>query len=339
MASSFVFYKFKSQREPSRIAFDGTSITVFDLKKEIIAENKMGKGADFDFAIYHADTEEGRQRSIDSHSPPAACPFRRPCSLGLAATTSPSFSISALVCFRCVVVSKQCIFPATGNLASGSPSTFSRDFAEHSGSDLLFFSPRRARSVPPSLPQSTPKTMNSSLGRRLSLLDVSLLRDPAEETRSSTWPGRTSPVKGCSQVEAPRRNLAAASAAGSARTCTRSASTVGRTLSRLAQTRYVRVRRNCGVGSVLTQSILSFSFPFFLLLADYTVAHLALISCPRCMRSLAAANEYTVCSDSCRCSQRRSVGNGSHVCRDQHPVATNTRADGQVSSLGVEVAL
>ncbi|KWU45677.1 DWNN-domain-containing protein [Rhodotorula sp. JG-1b] len=58
MASSFVFYKFKSQREPSRIAFDGTSITVFDLKKEIIAENKMGKGADFDFAIYHADTEE-----------------------------------------------------------------------------------------------------------------------------------------------------------------------------------------------------------------------------------------------------------------------------------------
>ncbi|BGP00908.1 Protein mpe1 [Rhodotorula toruloides] len=58
MSSSFVFYKFKSQREPSRIAFDGTAISVFDLKKEIIAENKMGKGADFDFAIYHADTEE-----------------------------------------------------------------------------------------------------------------------------------------------------------------------------------------------------------------------------------------------------------------------------------------
>ncbi|BGP37349.1 Protein mpe1 [Rhodotorula kratochvilovae] len=58
MASSFVFYKFKSQREPSRIAFDGTAISVFDLKKEIIAENRMGKGADFDFAIYHADTEE-----------------------------------------------------------------------------------------------------------------------------------------------------------------------------------------------------------------------------------------------------------------------------------------
>ncbi|BGP13379.1 hypothetical protein JCM10213_009222 [Rhodosporidiobolus nylandii] len=58
MASSFVFYKFKSQREPSRIAFDGTAIAVWDLKKEIIAENRMGKGADFDFAIYNADTEE-----------------------------------------------------------------------------------------------------------------------------------------------------------------------------------------------------------------------------------------------------------------------------------------
>lgn len=78
MASSFVFYKFKSQREPSRIAFDGTSITVFDLKKEIIAENKMGKGADFDFAIYHADTEEGRLNPLLSAAP-AALP-RRVCS-------------------------------------------------------------------------------------------------------------------------------------------------------------------------------------------------------------------------------------------------------------------
>jgi hypothetical protein len=59
MASSFVFYKFKSQREPSRVAFDGTAISVWDLKKEIIAENRMGRGADFDFAIYNADTEEG----------------------------------------------------------------------------------------------------------------------------------------------------------------------------------------------------------------------------------------------------------------------------------------
>lgn len=57
--SSFVFYKFKSQREPSRISFDGTSISVWDLKKEIILTNKMGKGIDFDFALYNPDTEEG----------------------------------------------------------------------------------------------------------------------------------------------------------------------------------------------------------------------------------------------------------------------------------------
>jgi len=58
--SSFVFYRFKSQREPSRISFDGLSIGVWDLKKEIIHDAKMGKGADFDFAIYNQDTEEGR---------------------------------------------------------------------------------------------------------------------------------------------------------------------------------------------------------------------------------------------------------------------------------------
>lgn len=57
--SSFVFYRFKSQKEPSRISFDGTGISVWDLKKEIIMENKMGKGGDFDFAIYNEDTEEG----------------------------------------------------------------------------------------------------------------------------------------------------------------------------------------------------------------------------------------------------------------------------------------
>lgn len=56
---SFVFYRFRSQKEPSRISFDGTGISVWDLKKEIIMENKMGKGIDFDFAIYNADTEEG----------------------------------------------------------------------------------------------------------------------------------------------------------------------------------------------------------------------------------------------------------------------------------------
>lgn len=58
MASASVYYKFKSQREPSRITFDGTGISVWDLKREIIMQNKMGKGLDFDLGIYSADTEE-----------------------------------------------------------------------------------------------------------------------------------------------------------------------------------------------------------------------------------------------------------------------------------------
>jgi protein MPE1 len=57
--SSVVFYRFKAQKEPSQIQFEGTGISVWDLKKEILSENKLGKGADFDFAIYDADTNEG----------------------------------------------------------------------------------------------------------------------------------------------------------------------------------------------------------------------------------------------------------------------------------------
>ncbi|VDB90639.1 unnamed protein product [Peniophora sp. CBMAI 1063] len=50
MASS-VFYKFKSQREESRITFDGTGISVFDLKKEIILANGLAKANDFDLVV------------------------------------------------------------------------------------------------------------------------------------------------------------------------------------------------------------------------------------------------------------------------------------------------
>ncbi|BFZ65127.1 Protein mpe1 [Saitoella coloradoensis] len=56
--SSAVYYQFKSQKEPSRISFDGTGISVFDLKREIITINKLGSGTDFDLAIYHANTNE-----------------------------------------------------------------------------------------------------------------------------------------------------------------------------------------------------------------------------------------------------------------------------------------
>ncbi|KAK9450057.1 DWNN domain-containing protein [Limtongia smithiae] len=56
--SSFIYYKFRSQKDPKRITFDGTGITVFDLKREIIALNKLGEGTDFDLSIYNADTSD-----------------------------------------------------------------------------------------------------------------------------------------------------------------------------------------------------------------------------------------------------------------------------------------
>ncbi|MBW0471010.1 hypothetical protein O181_010725 [Austropuccinia psidii MF-1] len=56
--SGHVYYRFKAQKDFQRIMFDGLGISVWDLKREIIQESKMGKGSDFDFAIYNADTEE-----------------------------------------------------------------------------------------------------------------------------------------------------------------------------------------------------------------------------------------------------------------------------------------
>ncbi|KAK9240449.1 DWNN domain-containing protein [Lipomyces kononenkoae] len=83
--SSFVYYKFRSQREPLRVTFDGTGISVFDLKREIILANKLGDGADFDLSIYNADTNEeyeddseilSRSSSVVARRKPPAKPGR-----------------------------------------------------------------------------------------------------------------------------------------------------------------------------------------------------------------------------------------------------------------------
>lgn len=60
--SSSVFFKFKSQKEPQRVTFDGTGISVFELKRDIITISRLGDGTDFDLAIYNSDTNEGRSR-------------------------------------------------------------------------------------------------------------------------------------------------------------------------------------------------------------------------------------------------------------------------------------
>ncbi|KOS21395.1 putative RING finger protein [Escovopsis weberi] len=56
--SSSVFFKFKSQKEPTRVEFDGTGISVFELKREIINKSGLGDGTDFDLFIYTDDGSE-----------------------------------------------------------------------------------------------------------------------------------------------------------------------------------------------------------------------------------------------------------------------------------------
>ena len=58
--SSSVFFRFKSQREPTRVAFDGTGISVFELKREIISLSNLGDGTDFELVITSEDGNEGR---------------------------------------------------------------------------------------------------------------------------------------------------------------------------------------------------------------------------------------------------------------------------------------
>jgi len=58
MASS-VFYKWASRKDELRVTFDGTGISVFDLKREIILSNNMSKANDFDLYIYDTASKQG----------------------------------------------------------------------------------------------------------------------------------------------------------------------------------------------------------------------------------------------------------------------------------------
>ncbi|CAE6433410.1 unnamed protein product [Rhizoctonia solani] len=58
MASS-VYWKFKSQKDESRVTFDGPTISVSDLKREIIVQNNLVSSAsDFDLLIFEPSTEQ-----------------------------------------------------------------------------------------------------------------------------------------------------------------------------------------------------------------------------------------------------------------------------------------
>jgi len=56
--TSFVYYKFKSQREESRVAFNGTGISVADLKKEIMTAKGLDKVPDVDIVLLDPKSDE-----------------------------------------------------------------------------------------------------------------------------------------------------------------------------------------------------------------------------------------------------------------------------------------
>lgn len=82
--SSSVFYKFKNSREPERIVFNGTGISVFELKREIIIASGLGDGSDFNLHIYPEDdlnSEYKDDTSLIPRSATVVC-VRRPAPRG-----------------------------------------------------------------------------------------------------------------------------------------------------------------------------------------------------------------------------------------------------------------
>lgn len=55
-----VHFRFKSMKDAQRVTFDGTDISVWELKREIMTIMKLGDGKDFDLALYKDNTDEGK---------------------------------------------------------------------------------------------------------------------------------------------------------------------------------------------------------------------------------------------------------------------------------------
>ncbi|KAI9344212.1 DWNN domain-containing protein, partial [Zopfochytrium polystomum] len=101
---SVVFYKFRSAKDFDKAVFDGLSISVFDLKREIMVNKKLGKGTDFDLAIFNAQSNEEytddaamipRNTSILVQRNPAKKSGRGNAQLYLGLSAQPSASSSA----------------------------------------------------------------------------------------------------------------------------------------------------------------------------------------------------------------------------------------------------
>lgn len=73
--SSFVYFKFKSQKDPTRVTIDGPHTDVWNLKREIINISRLGDGTDFDLKIYKENSDEGEHCQLQL----ALCSFANFC--------------------------------------------------------------------------------------------------------------------------------------------------------------------------------------------------------------------------------------------------------------------
>ncbi|TFK73774.1 DWNN-domain-containing protein [Pluteus cervinus] len=104
MASS-VFYRFNSRKDESRVTFDGTGISVFDLKRDIIIANGLGKANDFDLHIYDSTSKQEyrddttiipRSSSVIVKRLPSARPGKGKASMYLAGTAAAPQTADAI---------------------------------------------------------------------------------------------------------------------------------------------------------------------------------------------------------------------------------------------------
>ncbi|KAL1999890.1 hypothetical protein VTN02DRAFT_3846 [Thermoascus thermophilus] len=141
--SSSVHFKFKSQKEPSRVTFDGTGISAFELKREIINQNRLGDGTDFELAIYNEDTGEEydddttiipRSTSVIARRLPAA----RPGKGGAARYVSGKVPVNARNTQRAEQSSSNRAAPSNGHVVSSSMSELNNAQTEDEKIKALF---------------------------------------------------------------------------------------------------------------------------------------------------------------------------------------------------------
>ena len=61
-----VHYKFKSAKDYDTIQFEGSVISVGDLKQRIIEQKKLDKAKDFDLKFSNVESKEGKNTQLQA---------------------------------------------------------------------------------------------------------------------------------------------------------------------------------------------------------------------------------------------------------------------------------